>query len=77
MAFYIRIEKLRETAHEAKFRFYDTAYPNEAGELHLNKADGSIIMVKATRQTFFLRASRKIAVAHKVGPLPDFLEWAS
>ena len=77
MAFYIRIEKLTETAQEATFRFYDTGYPNEAGELRLDKADESITMVKETRQSYFVRAARKVAIAHKAGLLPDFLEWAS
>ena len=77
MAFYIRIEKLNETANEATFRFYDTAYPDEAGELRLNKANEEITMIKSTRQAFFVRAARKVAVAHKSGLLPDFLEWAS
>jgi hypothetical protein len=77
MAFHIHIEKLTETATEATFRFYDTAYPNEVGELQLNKADESITMLKETRQTFFLRAARKVAVAYKTGSLPNFLEWAS
>ena len=77
MAFYIRIEKLTDTAQEATFRFYDTAYPEEVGELRLNKADEEISMVKPTRQTFFVRAARKVAIAYTAGPLPDFLEWAS
>lgn len=77
MAFYIRIEKLTDTASEATFRFYDTAFPNEAGELQLNKVDESITMLKETRQAFFVRAARKVAVAHKAGPLPNLLEWAS
>jgi hypothetical protein len=77
MAFYIRIEKLTETAQDATFRFYDTAYPNEAGELRLDKASESITMTKATREAFFTRAARKVAVAHKSGALPDILEWAS
>ena len=77
MAFYIRIEKLEETVSEATFRFYDPAFPNEVGELRLSKVDESITMLKATRQAVFVRAARKVAVAHKAGPLPIFLEWAS
>lgn len=77
MAFHILIEKLTDTDGEATFRFYDTAYRDEAGELRLNKSTDQIEMIKPSRETFFIRASRKVLVAHKEGKLPDLLEWAS
>lgn len=77
MAFYIRIEKLTDTERGATFRFFDPAYPDEVRELRLNKTTNEVAMTKQTRQAFFLRASRKVSVAHKLGELPALLEWAS
>ena len=77
MAFYIRIEKLTESSQEATFRFYDTAFPDEVGELCLNKLDGEIRLIQPTRGAHDARAARKVAVAHRAGPLPDLLVWAS
>jgi hypothetical protein len=77
MAFYICIEKLIETPSEAVFRFYDTAYPNEVGELQLNKENGTVKMIKATREVFYVRAAHKVKVAYKTGAVPNFLEWVS
>ncbi len=77
MAFYIRIEKQAESDAEATFLFYDTAYPNEAGELRLDKVGGSVTMTKTTREAFFARAARNVLLAHQAGPIPSLLEWAS
>lgn len=77
MAFYIRIEKLTDTECNATFRFFDTAYPDEVGELRLNKETDEVEMTKQSRKAFFLRASRKVSVAHKLGELPILIEWAS
>lgn len=77
MAFCILIEKISETPTEATFRFYDTGYPEEAGELRLDKSDESITMTKQTRETFFLRAARKVTTHFREGSLPDRMSWAS
>ncbi len=77
MAFHILIEKLSETDSDATFRFFDSAYPNEVGELRLDKQAESISMTKYTREAFFARAARKVAIAYKSGNLPELLEWTS
>jgi IS1 family transposase len=77
MAFHILIEKLSETDSDATYRFYDSAFPNEDGELRLDKQTESISMTKNTREVFFARAARKVAVAYRSGNLPELLEWAS
>lgn len=77
MAFYILIEKIAESETEATFRFFDTAYPNEAGELRLDKSDARITMTKPTRDAFFVRAAQKVAKLHHDGHLPQEMCWAS
>src|SRR4249919_3784906 len=61
MAFYILIDKISETEGDAHYRFYDTAFPDEIGELRLDKRTETVEMVKATREAFFNRAATKIA----------------
>ena len=77
MAFYILITKIAESESEAIYTFYDTADPNEAGELCLDKIEGTIRMTKPVREALFLRASRKITVSFAKGELPETLCWAS
>lgn len=77
MAFHIRIEKLMESDAEALFRFFDTAYPDEIGELRLDKVSGNVTMTKNCRDAFFHRAARKVKLAHEAGQLPELMTWAS
>jgi hypothetical protein len=77
VAFYIVIDKVAETETEARYNFYDTAYPGEVGELRLDKSTGEIEMTKATREAFFTRAAAKIARHYRQGDLPGSTEWAS
>ena len=77
MAFYILIDKISETESDVHYRFYDTAFPDEAGELRLNKLTETIEMIKTTRETFFNRAATKIARHFRDGNLPDSTYWAS
>ena len=77
MAFYILIDKISETESEAFYRFYDTGYPDEIGELRLDKATETIEMTKPSREAFFNRASTKIARHFRDGSLPESTCWAS
>ena len=77
MAFYIEILKTAESESEAIYTFYDTAYPDEAGELSLDKQKGTIRMTKPTREAFFQRASHKVTKSFQEGKLPEKLIWAS
>ncbi|MDO5692888.1 MAG: hypothetical protein Q4G70_10470 [Pseudomonadota bacterium] len=77
MAFYILIDKISETEKEAFYRFHDTAYPDEAGELRLDKTTHAIEMTKPTRQAFFNRAAHKVASHFRDGKLPERTCWAS
>lgn len=77
MAFHILIEKISETESDAHYRFYDTAFPDEIGELRLDKCTAAIEMIKATREPFFKRAATKIARHFRDGSLPDKACWAS
>ncbi len=77
MAFYILIDKISETESDVHYRFYDTAFPDEVGELRLDKHTQTIEMVKATRESFFNRAATKIARHFGEGNLPDSTCWAS
>ncbi len=77
MAFHIMIEKTSECEREAVYRFYDTAFANEPGELKLDKVTGIIEMTVPTRETFFQRAAVKVARHYRDGDLPDRTEWAS
>ncbi|KRG76312.1 hypothetical protein ABB30_09965 [Stenotrophomonas ginsengisoli] len=77
MAFYILIDKVLETESEALYRFYDTAHPDEVGELRLDKTSETIEMTKPSREVFFNRAATKIARHFREGSLPDSTCWAS
>lgn len=77
MAFHILIEKLTETEGGVTFRFYETAFPNEVGELYLDKKTELVFMTKGSREVFFQRAARKVAVAYTSRSLLELLEWAS
>lgn len=77
MAFYILIEKVSESDVEATYSFYDTAFPDEPGELRLDKIDGTIAMTKPTREAFFSRAATKVARCYVNGKMEDRLCWAS
>ncbi len=77
MAFYILIDKISESEREAFYRFYDTAYPGEVGELRLDKATNSIEMTKPCREAFFNRAATKVARHFHDGNLPESTCWAS
>jgi hypothetical protein len=77
VAFHILIEKISETDKEAHYRFYDTAYPAEVGELRLDKITESIEMTKPSREVFFSRAATKIAHHFRGGSLPESTCWAS
>jgi len=77
MAFYILIDKISETEAEAFYRFYDTAYPDDIGELRLDKASEAIEMTKPSRDAFFNRAAAKVARHWRDGVLPDSTCWAS
>jgi hypothetical protein len=77
VAFYILIEKIGESDTEATFRFFDTGYPDEVGELRLDKSDARITMTKPTREAFFMRAAQKVSKHHREGHLPQEMCWAS
>jgi hypothetical protein len=77
MAFYIIIEKIAETDAAVHYRFYDTGFPDEVGELRLDKRTESIEMIQRTRQAFFHRAAAKISRHFRDGVLPDQTFWAS
>jgi len=77
LAFYILIDKISETEREAFFRFYDTAYPDEVGELRLDKVTEAIEMTKPSRDAFFNRAAIKVARHFRDGSLPESTCWAS
>ncbi len=77
MAFYILIDKISDTEREALFRFYDSAYPDEVGELRLDKVTETIEMTSPCRDAFFSRAATKIAQHFRDGSLPESTCWAS
>jgi hypothetical protein len=77
LAFYILIDKISESEREAFYRFYDTGYPDEVGELRLDKATGSIEMTKPSRDAFFSRAAVTVARHFRDGNLPESACWAS
>jgi len=77
MAFYILIDKISETDGDVHYRFYDTAFPSEVGELRLDKRTETVEMTKATREPFFRRAATKIARHFRDGDLPERTCWAS
>lgn len=77
MAFYILIDKVSETEKEAFYRFYDTGYPDEIGELRLDKTTAAIEMTKPAREVLFNRAAAKIARHFRDGSLPESTCWAS
>ena len=77
LAFYILIDKISETEREAFFRFHDTAYPDEVGELRLDKVTETIEMTKPSRDAFFNRAAAKVARHFRDGSLPESTCWAS
>ena len=55
VAFYILIDKVSETEREAFYRFYDTGYPDEIGELRLDKTTETIEPPRVLRRLFSLR----------------------
>jgi hypothetical protein len=75
--FYILINKVSESETDAVYSFYDTAYPEEKGELRLDKASETIEMTKNSRDSFFQRAARKVILSYRDGKLPEKLCWAS
>ena len=77
MAFYILINKVSESEEEAVYSFYDSAYPDDVGELVINKLTSTTKHLKGTNERFYMRAATKVIKSFKSGELPEFLEWAS
>jgi hypothetical protein len=77
MAFYILVNKVSESKVEAIYSFYDTAYPNDIGELTIDKISGETSHSKGANEQFYMRAATKVRKSFKAGKLPERLEWAS
>ncbi|WNZ56013.1 hypothetical protein QT397_24755 [Microbulbifer sp. MKSA007] len=77
MAFYILINKIEESETEATYSFYDSAYPNDVGELSIDKSNGETSHTKGSNEQYYMRAATKVRKSFKSGELPNQLEWAS